>query len=216
MRNLMIIGASGHGKVLLDCALSMGVYSEIVFADRNPNLAEKKILGHTVLHDSGDSTLRKTILADHFDIIVAVGDNRIRLIEASRFQEYGYGLATLIHPSAVVSKFAQVGAGTVILANAVVNACAVIGESCIINTSAVIEHDCVLGEGVHISPGAVMGGNVHIGRRSWVGAGAAICHNIYVGENVIIGAGAAVISDIENNSLAVGVPAAVKKVTREA
>jgi len=211
MRNLLIIGASGHGKVLMDCALSMGIYTEIVFTDRNPSLVEKNILGFRILHDPGDSRLAETMPRDCSDVIVAVGDNRNRMKEASRFREYGYGFATLIHPSAVVSRFAHIGEGTAILSNSVINAYAYVGESCIINTSAVVEHDCVLREGVHLSPGAVMGGNVYIGKMSWVGAGASICNNIHIGENVIIGAGAAVISDIEDNCLAVGVPAVVKK-----
>lgn len=215
MKNLIIIGASGHGTVLLDCALCMGIYSEIVFADRNADLAEKNILGHKTIQDCGDSRLAETMPIGCWDVIVAVGDNRVRLKEARRFREYGFGLATLIHPAAVVSRFARIEAGTTVLANAVVNACADIGESCIVNTSAVVEHDCVLREGVHISPGAVMGGNVYIGRCSWVCAGAAIGHNIRIGENVVIGAGAAVVSDIEDNSLAVGVPAVARTRVRE-
>ena len=211
MNHLIIIGASGHGKVLLDCALSMGVYSEIVFADRNPDLENTNIFGHKVMHDSGDSRLAETMPSGCWDVIVAVGDNHIRLNEAKRFREYGYGLAALIHPAAVVSGFAHIGAGAVVLANAVVNAGADVGDLCIINTSAVVEHDCVLREGVHLSPGAVMGGNVYIGRCSWVGAGAAIGHHIRIGEHVVIGAGAAVVSNIEDHSLAAGVPAVIKK-----
>ena len=211
MKNLIIIGASGHGKVLLDTALCMGIYSEIVFADRNPGLAGKSILGHRVLYDHGDKRLAEALPSSCSDVIVAVGHNRTRLKEVRRFKEYGFALAVLIHPCAVVSRFANVKEGTVVLANAVVNADAEIGESCIINTSAVVEHDCILEEGVHISPGAVMGGNVYIAKGSWVCAGSAIAHNVRIGEYAVIGAGAAVISDIPDNCLAAGVPAVIKR-----
>lgn len=49
-----------------------------------------------------------------------------------------------------------------------------------------------------------------IGNNVDIGAGAKILGNITIGNNVMIGANAVVISDIPDNSIAVGVPAIIK------
>lgn len=200
---LLIVGAGGHGKVVADAALETGEWDEIVFLD--DAWPEKQKNGSWNIHGKIDHLAGwRTRCAD---AVVAMGNNRLRVELQSRLIAAGFEMATIIHPSAQVSRFAKLGMGCVVFANAVVNVDAVIGEAAIINTAATIDHDCRLGKGVHVAPGANLGGGVSVGDFSWIGIGAAVRHYIAIGGNVTVGAGAVVVSNIKDDVTAVGMPA---------
>ncbi len=194
MNRLIIIGASGHGKVVADIARLNG-YEDIVFLDDDERV--KECAGWPVL---GKST---EILKG--DLFVAVGDADIR----KRLMEMHEGRAfpVLIHPSAVVSCDVEIGDGTVVMAGVVVNPEAKIGRGCIVNTSSSIDHDCVIGNYAHVSVGTHLCGTVKVGDKTWIGAGATIANNINICSGCMIGAGAVVIKDIDEPGIYIGVPA---------
>ena len=199
---LAILGASGHGKVIADMALLLG-YSDIVYFDdawpNKRNVGRWPVLGPT-------ETLRG--LLTEFDAVsVGIGDNRTRLEKHAVLTACDAPIVTLIHPAAVVSDFAQIGAGSVICAGAVVNADATLNATVIVNTGATVDHDCRLKDAAHIAPGANLSGNVHVGRCSWIGIGACVKQGIHIGSEVIVGAGAVVVSDIANGVTVAGNPA---------
>ena len=210
MKTLYIIGAGGHGKVAADCAEAMGCFDSVYFLDDGyPDYNQAlswKIVGK--VKDIGD------FRADGDSVFfVAIGDCFARAKVIDDLIQKGIELTTLIHPSAVVSRHAEVGVGTLICANATVNIAAKIGQGCIINTAASVDHDCTIVQYAHIAPGVNLAGTVTIGEKTFVGVGSAVAHGIHVGNHCIIGGGAAVVTDIPANSLAVGVPAKVKKST---
>lgn len=194
MKKLVIIGASGHGKVIADIAVKNG-YEDIVFLDDDENVKEcagLPVVGKTVEANGMDG-----------DKIVAIGNPKIR----ERIQEELSGVITLIHPDAVISRRVEIGVGTVIMAGAVINTDAVIGKSCIINTGSSVDHDCVLGDYVHVSVGSHLSGTVNVGKGTWVGAGAMVSNNVNICGDCMIGAGAVVIKDIDKPGTYIGVPA---------
>lgn len=203
MKTLAVLGASGHGKVIADCAELCGWQSVVFFDDAWPDRLENgpwAVMGNT------DKLLAS--LSDFDGVVVAIGHCRIRQDKIGLLRAAGAPLVTLIHPRAVVSPYAQVGQGTVIFAGAVVNVDARIGEGGIINTGATIDHDCVLGDAVHISPGANLAGGTVVGDRSWIGIGSSVKQLIVIGADVIVGAGASVVKNIPDGLTVVGVPAA--------
>ena len=206
MTTLAILGASGHGKVVADAALSAGAWDNVVFYDDAwPGKAKNgssDVVGNT---DSLFDLQQKPM------VIVAIGNNKVRLAKQRELLKAGFTLATVVHLSAVVSPSATIKAGTVIMAGAVVNADAVLGAACIVNSNAVIEHDCTLADAVHISPGACLAGGVVVGEGSWVGIGASVIQLKRIGKNVMVGAGAAVVNDLPDGVTAVGVPAKIIK-----
>jgi sugar O-acyltransferase (sialic acid O-acetyltransferase NeuD family) len=202
---LLIIGTGGQGKVVLDCAEKY--YKKISFLTND--LYTPKIDNYPILFEQ-DIT-RKYILENFDEAIVAIGNNNARLNLSLKYISFGIKLAKIIHPTAIISKYAEIEEGTVIFANAVVNPFAKIGKACIINTGAIIEHDCILGDGVHISPNASMGGTVNIGKKTWICIGSSIANNIKIGENVTVGAGSVVLKDVPDNVLVAGIPATIKK-----
>ena len=140
-------------------------------------------------------------------VVVAIGDNGVRARKGEALISAGANLISLIHPSAVVSGYAEIGHGTVVFPGAVINAFARIGNHVIINTGAIIEHDCEVGDAVHVSPNSALGGKVIIDDFAWIGIGSCVCPSVRIGKNTIVGAGSNVIRDIPPNVIAYGSPA---------
>ncbi|MDK2946235.1 MAG: hypothetical protein PWQ85_1011 [Geotoga sp.] len=206
MAKLLILGASGHGRVVAEIATLMKQWDEISFLDDNEEL--NHVNGYKVIDRLKNYRLYKD---EYENAFVAIGNNQIRLRLINELLKAGFSIPVLIHPKATISNNVFIDIGTVVMAGAVINTNTVIGKGCIINTSSSVDHDCVLGDGVHISPGAHVGGTVHIGRCTWVCIGSSISNNITIGENVVIAAGAVVIRDIRDNVMVAGVPATFKK-----
>lgn len=196
MNKLIIIGASGHGKVVADIARLVG-YEEIVFLDNN--FAIKKCAGYPVM---GPDTMTKELEGD---IFVAIGNSRFRKKLMDRDSDRIF--PTLIHPDAVIAKGSAIGEGSVIMAGVVINPDAKVGKGTIINTSSSVDHDCLIGDYCHISVGTHLSGAVCVGDNCWIGAGAIVSNNVNVCSDVTIGAGAVVIKDIQEEGTYIGVPA---------
>ena len=196
MSDLIIIGGGGHAKVIADIAVA-NHYNILGFLDDNPNTLQFSNLKRL-------GKISDCIKYNDVQFIIAIGNNTVRQNIAKK---YPLNFATLIHPSAIVSKYAQLAKGTVVMPLCVINSHAKIGEHCIINTSSVIEHDANVNNYTHISPNATLCGTVNIGENCHIGAGATIINNITICDNCIIGAGAAVTNDIIENGTYVGVPA---------
>ena len=201
-KGLIIYGAGDHGKVVADTAMLLKKWQKVLFVDDNAGV--EAILGFPVVHKLSDIPDSKS-----WDIVVAIGNNSIRLSLSQSLLKNGYHLVSIVHPSAIVSRYASIGSGTVIFANAVLNAGVSMGLSCIVNTAATIDHDCQIADGVHISPGANLAGRVTMGQCCWIGIGAAVIQTITIGEHNRVGAGAVVINDLADNLTVAGVPAMV-------
>lgn len=200
-KKLLIIGASGHGKVVADIALSLGKWEEIYFLDDDKSI--KKSLGLEVI----GTTDKIADYIDEYDMFVGIGNNEIRKKLYMKLEQLGASIPVLVHPSAVVGKEVTIDKGTVVMAGVVINCSTTIGKGCIINTGATIDHDSEIGEFVHISPGVNIAGTVKIGESSWIGAGGIVINDVNITSNSIVGAGAVVIKDIKDSGKYVGVPA---------
>lgn len=202
MTRLAVLGASGHGKVVADAAVQTGWDEVCFFDDAWPGLASN---GHWPVKGNGETLLN--CLTEYDGVVVAVGDNGIRQKKLAEFEAKGARIASIIHPSAMVSDSAELGPGSVVFANAVINAGAMVGAGAIVNTGAVVEHDCHLGECVHVSPNATLAGGVNLGQLVWVGANACVRQLVSVGDGVLIGMGSVVLRDIPPGQVMAGNPA---------
>ena len=207
---LVILGAGGHARVLLDSLTKISGF--IVHAMLDPN----RMLWGTDLYGvpirGGDELLPELTKegVTHFVVgLGSVGDPgpRRRLFELGAL--YGLASVNLIHPTAVCSRNARIGDGAQLLALSVVNAGAILGRNVIVNTGAIVEHDCVLGDYVHVGPGATLSSGVHVGEGTHIGLGASILQEIKIGRNSIVGAGAVVVDDVPHDVVVVGVPARI-------
>lgn len=202
---LALLGASGHGKVVAEIAELIG-YDEVVFFD--DAWPEKNKIGPWLI--KGDTRTLVECKDEYGSCFVSIGNNIIRQKKQKELSQNGLPIASLIHPSAIVSRYSIIGTGVVIMAGATINAFSNIGNGCIINTGATVDHDCILGDFVHVSPGANLAGDVRVSTCSSVGIGVSIKQGITIGANSIVGAGAAVVADVPSFVVAVGVPAKIK------
>lgn len=192
---IILIGASGHGKVIFDIIQAQGD-TVIGFLDDNAvgTCCGVPILG-PVSHAPN---------YPHAKFIISIGSNAVR---ARIAKELDVRWHTAVHPSAVVSPSASIGEGTVVMANAVVQAEAMVGCHCILNTGCIVEHENKIADYVHLSPRVATGGNVSIGEGSHIGIGACVRNNINICDWCTVGAGAAVVSDLNEAGVYVGIPA---------
>lgn len=208
MKNIYIIGAGGHAKVITDIILKrIEVLKENIqikgFLDDNYESKKKeKIFGINIIGDLKKIEKLKKNKDNYF--IIAIGNNKIRkkIFEENKTINY----YTAIHPNAILGENVEIKEGTVIMAGVIINSYTKIGKQCIINTGAIIEHDNNIGDFVHISPKVALAGNVSVGELSWIGIGSNIIQNIEIGADTLIGAGSVVVKNISNKVKAYGNP----------
>lgn len=211
-REVVIIGAGGHGRVAAEALAAMGNHRLRGFLDGNAELAGTGVFGSTVL---GDESLLPKLREDGVRLfhigVGSAGDTgpRRRLFDVAC--EAGLEPLTILHPAAHISPSAVLGGGSIALPNAVIHTQAQVGENVIVNTAATIEHDCQIGRHVHIAPGVTLSGNAHVGEGAHVGAGATAIQGVRIGAHSLIAAGAVVVEDIPDSVLAAGVPATVRR-----
>jgi sugar O-acyltransferase (sialic acid O-acetyltransferase NeuD family) len=191
---ILVVGNGGHARVLREMIKLQFPGTELLITDKPGE--EVDVLAHNSRIDRA---------------VIAIGDNYRRKLVAKRLiaSKPNLTFPTLVHPRAVVSPSAIIGAGTVVMAGAVVNPSAEVGAFCVINTGSIVEHDCKIGDFSSLATSAALGGTCLLGESSWIGIGACVSHNIQVGSSTVVGAGAVVIDDLPALVLALGVPAKV-------
>lgn len=207
MANIVIVGSSGHAKVVIDVVEKAGTHRVVGLLDRFRKQGDRAF-GYEVIGSEDDlaALVRPRALEGYF---VAIGDNHIRGEVDRRIRERAPSLAaiTAVHPSAVIGREAEIGPGTVIMAGGIVNPASVLGRCCIVNTNSSLDHDSTMGDYSSLAPGAVTGGNCRIGTYAAVGIGATLSHGVVVGDHTLIGAGSTVLEDIGDHLVAYGTPA---------
>lgn len=212
MQNIVVYGAGGHAKAVIDIIEKAGFYRIIGLLDAN-KCPGTSVYGYEVLGDDAWLASNQTSIIGG---IIAVGDNWVRSQIAARiFSVYpGFAFINAIHPLSSIARGASIGVGSVIMSGAVINSDARIGDHCVFYPNSSLDHDSTLGSFVTLAPNTATGGNVHIGQYSVISIGANIIHGRIIGEHTVIGAGSTVLTDIASNSIAYGTPARVVR-TRE-
>ncbi|QWD76442.1 acetyltransferase [Polynucleobacter sp. MWH-UH24A] len=201
LRPLIIFGAGGHAVSVANVALSAG-YTIKYFVDKNRKGLD--LLGYKIIEDitAIDNT-------NNYSFAIAIGDNAVRekkyneLIAATPNLYF----PPLVHSTAVISFFTNIGDGSVIMPKAVIGPNSNVGMFCLINTQASIDHDCLMLNYSSLGPAAVTGGMVIIGQRSAISIGATIKHGLKIGDDCVIGANSYLNKDLPNNQVVYGSPA---------
>ncbi|MDF2542576.1 MAG: transferase [Herbinix sp.] len=207
MDNIIIIGSSGHAKVVCDIIEKEGKYkiSGLIdpFRQKGEETLEYKVLGKE--EDLPELIKEHNLIGG----IIAIGDNYNRFKVANKINELvtDFHFITAIHPNAIISNNVEIGEGTVIMGGVCVNSCCKIGKFCILNTNSSLDHDAIMSDFSSIAPGVSIGGYFKLGSFSAICIGASIIQHITVGMHTIVGAGSVVLNDIGDYKLAYGIPA---------
>ncbi|PIE74326.1 MAG: acetyltransferase [Deltaproteobacteria bacterium] len=194
MRTIYIYGASGHGKVVFEAARA-AQYKVMGFIDD----AQREIFSY--------KSIEPALAQKDLPVALAIGDNGARRAVFERLKQASMSTLSIIHPSAIISKSAKIGAGVFISAGAVINADAIIGDGAIINTGAIVEHDCLIGDFAHLAPKATLGGAVSVGENTLIGIGASVKPCVKIASRAIVGTGSVVVRDLDEERIYKGNPA---------
>jgi sugar O-acyltransferase (sialic acid O-acetyltransferase NeuD family) len=195
---MLLYGAGGHSKVIIEAILSQNDTVTGIFDDNITTLdwGNYNFLGKY-----------NSMLFPQIPCIISIGNNTMR---KKIDEKLSHSLGKVIHSRAYISPTAEIEEGTMILPFVCVQAYSKIGKNVILNTHSTIEHDCKIENYVHIAPNACLGGEVEIGEGTLIGMGANILPQTKIGKWCVIGAGAVVRENIPDYSWAVGVPAKIK------
>ena len=201
--DLIVHGAGQHGQVVAEAARLMG-YRILRFTDDDPGapLPTPDVTG-----EGEEPPPLTPWLLRHCRQIIAIGSNSARLQRAKERLEQGVKLATIRHPSAILSRSARFGKGVYIGPRAVVHTEAKVGDAVIVNSGAIVEHHCRLAPACHIAPGAVLGGGVEVGVGTLIGLNATVLPGVRIGAACIVAAGAVVTRDVPDRATVRGNPA---------
>jgi len=198
---LIVLGGGGHAAVVAEAAMAEGITLE-GFLDDDPVATMRGLAPR--LGSLSAASQHQELLRGH-RVIIGIGEPERREALVRALPEAPF--APVVHPSAVVSPSARVGAGSFVGPLAVVHTGAVVGAHAIVNTGAVLEHDAVLGEASHLAPGAVLAGGVMVGGGALIGVGVCAVPGVRVGDGAVVGAGAVLIRDVEPGATVAGNPA---------
>jgi sugar O-acyltransferase (sialic acid O-acetyltransferase NeuD family) len=209
---VLIVGAKGHAKELLDIIEKNKIDEKIYFFDDISKDAETKLYGKYPI-------LRNFQEIDKIDspakiFALGIGTPKLRFLMAQKLKNLGWRLTSIISNTAQIANHNVIlGDGINVMHNAFISNDVTIGEGSLINANTMVHHDVSIGKFCEISPGSCLTGGVKVGDFSFIGAGSVIIPKVIIGNYCIIGAGSVVTKDIPEQSVAVGVPARVIKKT---
>jgi len=197
---LILLGAGGHAKVLLDLLQASGL-SVIGVCD--PHLAASGRSHWRDIPVLGNDLALEDYQPGRIELVNGIGgEGRQALFE--RFSALNYRFASAVHPSVIMASGLTVGQGVQLMAGVIVQSDVSIGANSLVNTGAQLDHDTQLGAHVHVAPGAILAGDVSLADGVFVGPGAVLGRGVQVGEGAVIGAGSVVLSSVAAHSRVLG------------
>jgi sugar O-acyltransferase (sialic acid O-acetyltransferase NeuD family) len=194
---MVIYGAGGHAKAVMEMAQAIGAFRIAGIIDDNAALTGTFVLGIPVL---GTREILPQLYSEGIRLaangVGGIIDINIRVKLFERLSESGFTFPILRHPRASVEASAQIFDGVQVFANAYVGSSSCLHERCMVNTGAVVSHDCEIGSYAHIAPGAMLAGHVHVGQKALVGMGVTTAIGVTIGSGARIGNGAILLADV--------------------
>jgi len=166
-KNILIIGAGAHAKVILEAILLQDEYHVMGFCVDTMAIGDTVFADYSVIADARLTNLPHT---PSMYFVVAIGDNAARK-EFYNSAQLKFTPATIVHPRSYVSAKALVGTGSVILAGAILNASSSIGVNTIVNLGVIVDHDSSIGDHAHLSPGTIVGSYASIADQTTTSIG---------------------------------------------
>jgi sugar O-acyltransferase (sialic acid O-acetyltransferase NeuD family) len=210
-KKICIVGTGGFGRETLCCLLdqlaSQGIFGteHVCFMVGDTHYKEQEVMGVEVIPQSQFNPTS-------CQVVIAIGDPMARRkVVGSLPANTTY--ATLIHPSAVISQWVEIGEGSIVTAGCIITCNIRIGKHAHLNLHTTVGHDCVIGDFFTSAPAANISGNCHFGEEVYIGTNAAVKQGVNLCSGVTIGMGGLVVKNITEPGVYVGSP--VKKMDKK-
>ena len=177
MEKLLLVGAGGFGRVVLEHA--SGLYDCAFLDDGDSAVVD----GTPVI---GKTSEMAKFYGDYKLLLVTIGNNKLRERLYQEAATIGYTFPNIIHPTAYISPHAHIGSGCVILNNAVIQNNARCGDGCILNPGVELHHDSTIGLYCLIYTNSVVRSLTHVGDRVWIGSNVTVSTSATVLDDEII------------------------------
>jgi sugar O-acyltransferase (sialic acid O-acetyltransferase NeuD family) len=209
MHEIYILGAGGLGKEMAWHLEMLDIQSKgyrlVGFLDDDQTKWNRRVYGYAVL-----GRLEEILRPGEF-VLLGIGDPQVRSLGAKRIKAKGGIPYTLVSPDVIRAKNTTCGAGAVLELGALLGPDSRIGDGVLVNKRVMVTHDVDVGDYSVLSPHVFLSGGSKVGVGCSLGVGATVLPGVSVSKGCVIGAGAVVTRDLPAFSLAVGVPAVVKK-----
>ncbi len=207
---IFILGVGHNTIVYIELAEVCG-YEIAGLYHYNDEKTGKEIHGHKII-GSFDLLFNQNTL-ERRKFALSMGDNYIRSDLFNKIKNKGGIIPTLIHPTAIVSKYSKLGQGVIIHAKSVIQPDVEIMDNSVISYNVSVSHNSSLGNSCYMAFGSCLGAYIKVGNYVLIGQAASIVSGKveFVGDNSIVGAGAVVINNVEANTVVAGNPAKLIK-----
>jgi sugar O-acyltransferase (sialic acid O-acetyltransferase NeuD family) len=203
-KKICIVGTGGFGREVLCCLTdtisntNLKIEEFACFMVSDEISKQSKIMGIDVISQSQFDP-------KYYNVVVAIGDPSTRKrVVSSLPKQTTY--TTIIHPSAIISNFVEIGEGSIITAGAIITCNIKIGKHAHINLLTTIGHDCEIGDFFTTGPAANVSGNCHLGECVYLGTNSAVKQGISICDNVTVGMGGVVVKKITEKGVYIGNP----------
>lgn len=207
MKDIIIIGAGKHAKVVIDILESMGRRVSFILDD-DPDLVGNKLLNVEVI---GGIDKLDNLSSTEYEISISIGHPKIRKKIYQKIKRWNFDFVNAVHPKTDLANSVNLGEGIIINSGVVIHPDVTLQNNIILGLNATVSHDSFIESHVHISPGVHITGECIIKECVDLGTGAVVLPRKTIAENSIIGAGAVVNKNIDKNITAVGVPVKIIK-----
>lgn len=216
--DLIIIGAGGASREIAWVVEEINARGErwrlLGFLDDDAGKQGQAVLGYPVL---GPVAAAAGYPDARLIVGVASYKNRgVRRKIVERLNVAAERFATVVAPTASVSRHASIGVGCAVLHHAVVAHGVVIGDHSLISSACVIGHDAQLASYVTLAQTTTVSGSCRLEEEVYVGAGATIRDGVRVGAGALVGLAAAVFRDVPRGATVIGNPARSLRTRRQA
>lgn len=205
MEKIILIGAGGHAKSVIDSIEQAGTYEIVGFSEKFKDEGIQYRGYKVICSDDELEEIYKSGVQNAFITIGYMGNSDLREKIYYKLKNIGFNIPSVVDQSAILATDVQIGKGCFIAKGTIINSQSCISDLAIINTGTVIEHECYVGFNTHIAGNSTMCGNVNVGDNVFVGAGSTVIQGVTIGESTIVGAASTVLHNIGNNKKVFGI-----------